>query len=156
MKVFISHSMKNENLVDALRSIAASLGIDPLIAEHVVNVETTISSKIKAMILESDLVLVVLTRDGFDSRFVQQEIGFATDKKPLLVVVEKGCEGQLSGFVYGRDYVTLDPWNPQPAFQRIQQVLSGQKQVTDKQDAIGQLFLVGLGILFFAALTSKR
>jgi hypothetical protein len=155
MKVFISHSMKDKNLVDALHSIAASLGIEPLIAEHILDVQNTITAKIQSMILDSDLVLVVLTREGFNSTFVQHEVGFATGKKPILILVEKGYESKMSGFVYGRDYVSIDPWNPQPAFEQIRSVLTSQKQQKEEQKRTEQLILLAVGVLFFAALTSK-
>ena len=155
MKVFISHSMKDKNLVDALRSIAASLVIEPLIAEHIVDVQNTITAKIQSMILDSDLVLVVLTQEGFNSTFVQHEVGFATGKKPILILVEKGYESKMSGFVYGSDYVSIDPWNPQPAFEQIQRVLTNQKQQKEEQKRTEQLILLGVGVLFFAALTSE-
>ena len=155
MKVFISHSMKNPQLLQALHHIAASQGIHPLIAEHSVDVKNTITVKIQQMIQGSDLVLVILTQEGFNSNFVQQEIGYAVDKKPMLIVVERGFETKIAGFIYGRDPVILDPWNPQPAYARIQQVLAEQKQKKEQQESIGKLILAGLGIFFFVALTSK-
>jgi hypothetical protein len=153
MKVFISHSMIDKNLVSALDSVARSLRIQPLIAEHSVSM-TSITEKVEKMILESDLVIVVLTRDGFNSNFVQQEIGYAKGKKPLLLLVERGYEKSVSGFVYGHDFISVDPWNLQPAVPMIQRILASQKQKVEKQEAIGQLILAGAGILFFAALVS--
>ncbi|MCL5266748.1 MAG: nucleotide-binding protein [Bacteroidetes bacterium] len=155
MKVFISHSMKDVNLLNALRSIAQTLGIEPLIAEHQFDATNTISQKVENMIQQSDLVLAVLTSDGIGSGFVQQEIGFAHGRKSLLILVESGLENQVSGFMYGRDRVVIDPWNPQPALEQIHSVLAAQKQKSDQQEAIGKLILVGVGILFFAALTSR-
>jgi hypothetical protein len=107
------------------------------------------------MILESDVVLVVLTREGFNSNFVQQEIGFAVDRKPLLIIVERGYEPRITGFIYGRDPVTFDPFNPQPALAKIQKVLGDQKQKKEQQEAIEKLLLAAVGVFFFMAFTSK-
>lgn len=107
------------------------------------------------MIQQSDLVLAVLSSDGFASGFVQQEIGYAHGKKPILILVERGLESRVSGFMYGRDQVVIDPWNPQPALQEVHNVLTAQKQKSDQQDAIGKLILVGVGVFFFFALTRK-
>lgn len=156
MKVFISHSMKDAHLVDALRSIAASAGIVPLIAEHVIDLQNTVTKKIEEMISDADLVLVVLTNEGFNSTFVQQEIGYATkSNKPLLVLVEQGCEQRISGFIYGRDSVIIDPWNPHPAFEKVTRVLTSQRQEKEKQESIRTLLFAGLGILFLVSMSKN-
>lgn len=155
MRIFISHSMRDQHLINALQSIAAVLGIEPLIAEHTMDLQNTVTTKIENMILNSDLVLVILTREGFNSNFVQQEIGFAKGKKSILILVEQGYESRISGFIYGFDYVSVDPLNPQPALVRIHEILVEQKQKKEQQEVIGQLFLVALWILFVAALTHE-
>jgi predicted lactoylglutathione lyase len=139
MKVFISHSMRDANMVNALSSIAKSVGVD---------IHQTITKKIEDMILDSSLVIVVLTKAGFDSNFVQQEIGYAKDKKAMLILVEKGLENKISGFIFGYDYISVDVWNPHPAYDKIQEILTKEKQSKEQKEAVGALLLVGLGILF--------
>ncbi|MBI1803760.1 MAG: toll/interleukin-1 receptor domain-containing protein [Ignavibacteriae bacterium] len=151
MKIFISHSTRDHHLVDALRSISASLGIEPFIAEHTLDLQNTVTQKIENMIEQSDLVLVALAREGFNSNFVQQEIGYARGKKPMLILVERGCENRVSGFIFGSDFILVDPWNLTDALSRIRIVLTSFKQRKEQQNAVGKLLLLGLAILFFSS-----
>ena len=131
--------MKDKNLLDALKSICASTGVTPLIAEHSIDFRHTITEKIERMIDEADQVLVVLTKDGFDSTFVQQEIGYAKKaKKPLLPIVEEGLQDRVSGFLYGREFIIINPMNLEPAFERIKAVLMGEKKQTDQIAAVAK------------------
>ncbi|MBM4160384.1 MAG: toll/interleukin-1 receptor domain-containing protein [Ignavibacteria bacterium] len=167
MRVFISHSMKDTNLLDALRSICASTGITPLIAEHSIELQHTITEKIERMIDGADLVVVALTKDGFDSQFVQQEIGYAKKaKKPFLLLVEEGLQQKLSGFVYGRDFITVNPMNLGPTLEKIKVVLSVEKQQRDRVTAtarqqaearenFAKLLLLIIAFIFLAGLSKS-
>jgi hypothetical protein len=108
------------------------------------------------MIEKSNLVIVVLTQNGSNSSFVQQEIGYAKSRKPMLILAERGCENRISGFIYGCDFISIDPWNPQSALSRIHQVLSGFKQQEDKQEAIAKLILLGFGLFFLSSKKQRR
>ena len=69
------------------------------------------------MIKDSAVALFLLTANGDESKFVQQEIGYVQSiKKPALYIVQKGK--QVTGFAYGRDYIELDPENPDEAIKK--------------------------------------
>lgn len=105
-------------------STVAPLGFDLLIAEHVVALEATITEKVVAMMESCDIALILLTQEGFDSKAVQQEIGYLRKlSRPLLLVVQEGLEKSLSMFAYGRDYILIDPANSARALERMREAL---------------------------------
>jgi hypothetical protein len=84
----------------------------------------TITEKIERMILNCDVCLVLLTNEGYNSHFVQQEIGYIKSlKKPFLQVIQKGLENKIRGFNYGKDYVQLDEADPNYAIAKVERIL---------------------------------
>jgi hypothetical protein len=149
MQVFISHSMKDAGLTGQVDRIARNLAITPIIAEHYLNVQGGITAKVESGIRASDVVLVLLTPQGFNSDFVQQEIAFAASLgKPKVLLVQKGLEEQLSGWAYGHDFISYDPSNPRPALNRVFSVLTAMKQKKEQEQALAGFILAGLGLWF--------
>ena len=117
MKVFLSHAIADKDLISALTKRCSKNGLQLLVAEHSIGVNKTISEKIELMIRDSEIALFLLTTNGDESKFVQQEIGYVQSiKKPALYIVQKGK--QVTGFAYGRDYIELDPENPDEAIKK--------------------------------------
>ena len=103
MKIFISHSLADQNLIREFKNTLEPHNITLLIAEHYNNLENNITEKIENMIRESDVALILLTENGFASHFVQQEIGYIKSQKiPYLQLVELGFENKIKGFNYGK------------------------------------------------------
>jgi hypothetical protein len=117
MKVFLSHAIVDKDLIIALKIRCSKNGLQLLIAEHSIGLNKTITEKIELMIRDSAVALFLLTANGDESKFVQQEIGYVQSiKKPALYIVQKGK--QVTGFAYGRDYIELDPENPDEAIKK--------------------------------------
>ena len=76
MKIFISHSISDKQLIKTLINRITPLGIKLLIAEHYFSTHNTITSKIEKLIDYSDFAIILLTENGFNSNFVHQEIGY--------------------------------------------------------------------------------
>jgi hypothetical protein len=124
MKIFVSHSLKDKDLIHEIKNTLEPLGITLLIAEHHNDLNKTITSKIESLIWQCDVGLILLTKNGYKSKFVQQEIGYVKScNKPILQVVQSGLENKISGFLYGRDFIVYDPENPQIATQKIKRSL---------------------------------
>lgn len=124
MKVFVSHSMKDRSILDSISNALNHNGITLLIAEHEMDLQNTISVKIKRMIEDCHLGLILLTSHGLESGFVREEIGYLEAlRKPSLIVFEKGVEKQYGGFKYGHDYVELDPDSLEIAVEKVKQTL---------------------------------
>ena len=111
-KVFISHSMDemDQDLVDEIEELCNMFDIDPYIAENRPKYQEYISEKIKKYINDSDILLAVYTELGSQSKFVNQEIGYAEGREiPYIILKEKGVSS--SGFFYGKDVIEYDPYD---------------------------------------------
>lgn len=116
MKIFVSHSLKDVDLLNAIQDNLGLHGFDLLIAEHTLDFNKSISEKIKGLIHQCDVGLIMLTENGLNSSFVSEEIGYLEAKgKPIIRIIQKGLGNQYSGFKYGTDYIELDPDDPNKA-----------------------------------------
>lgn len=149
--------MKDHSLLTGIQNSLQSYGIDLLIAEHKIDLLNSISDKIKAMITECHLGLVLLTKHGFNSGFVREEIGFLEAKgKPSLLIIEKGLEKEYSGFKFGHEFIVLNPDRPSIAEEKIKSALVDywkkmcemNRQIEiQKAERERQQALIGLGIV---------
>lgn len=152
MNVFVSHAIQDRKLISQLNSRLNPLGVRLLIAEHCSDIQfQTITEKVKALIKHCDVALVCLTKNGFNSAFVQQEIGYLVNSnKPYLQIVEKGLEKKITGFNYGKGYVLLDQTNPLAAISKVANLLTPirkkmmQDKISSELLASGMFFAVCL------------
>ena len=168
MKIFVSHSFSDSELLNQFKTKVEPHGIKLLIAEHIQDSINTISQKIENMIKESEFAIIMLTDNGINSNFVQQEIGYIKSlNKPFFQLVQSGFEDKLSGFSFGRDYILYDPERPEDAINKIkdeilnfwedkkEKELSIQRKVNfenyqielKKKEIEENQFKIGLGIL---------
>ena|GEM_PF-5905985 len=133
MNIFVSHSLTDKELIKNLQSTLEPHGIKLYIAEHHVDINRTITEKIEGMIRSCDIALILLTENGYNSNFVHQEIGYIKScEKPILQLIQFGIEKKLSGFTYGRDYITYDPLEPKKAISAIENKLLEQFKIIEK------------------------
>lgn len=125
MRIFVSHAIKDSKLINDLKSNLEPHGLELLIAEHHPDIKySTITEKIENMIKSSNVALFLLTKNGFNSNFVQQEIGYIRSSKiPHLQVVEKGIEKKITGFIYGKGYIEYSPDDPNKTIFQIKDTL---------------------------------
>lgn len=124
MTIFVSHAMNDKSLLQGIKEKLEPYGLKLLIAEHYIELQRSITDKIRNMIEQSTVGLILLTSNGIDSGFVREEIGYMDAKmKPRLLVIEKGLESKYSGFMYGHDYISLDPNEPIKAIDQIKKAL---------------------------------
>lgn len=147
MKVFLSHSIADKDLIAAFKKRCDKKGLQLLIAEQMLSVDQTITDKIESMIRDSKVALFLLTTNGNDSKFVQQEIGYVQSiKKPAIYIVQKG--NQVTGFAYGRDYIELDSERPDlaigKAINRLQLHWDKLKETEKKEKQTVGILIAGL------------
>lgn len=124
MKVFVSHSMKDQSILQGIKNTLNAHGIELFIAEHEIDMQNSITEKIKGMIESSNVALILLTRNGIKSGFVREEIGYLEAKKiPSLIIFEKGVEKEYGGFKFGHDYIELDSDYPDMTIEKVKRVL---------------------------------
>lgn len=124
MKIFVSHSLKDQELIKGVKTTLEPHGITLFIAEHNFDMQQTITQKIETMIRNCDVALILLTKKAFNSKFVQQEIGYINScRKPFLQVIEIGLEKKITGFNFGRDYIAHDPTLPIETLNKIKNSL---------------------------------
>jgi hypothetical protein len=124
MKVFVSHSMKDQSILLGIKYTLNSHGIQLFIAEHEVDMQNSITEKIKRMIDSSHVGLILLTKNGIKSGFVREEIGYLEAKRiPSLIILEKGVEKEYGGFKYGHDYIELDTDYPDMTIEKVKRTL---------------------------------
>ena len=151
IKVFISHSTKDFQLVEGLVKFLKNYGIEAYIAERDYQIGRSVSQKIMQNIDTSDYFLVVYTKNGKDSAFVHQEIGYWKDKKrdsDLIPFVEKGLSP--IGLLSNDEYIEFEPINPNLGIINVERYITLTTKNKKKQAAYGTI--VGLGILGIAFL----
>ena len=152
-KVFISHSTRDRKLVIALANTLSKFGIKVFVAEWYLTPGQKLDRKVFANLDNADCVVVLLTRNGIRSNWVQQEIGYALKiSKPLIPLVEKGMPPGDLGALQDRDYIEYDPSQPQQALIKTSTYVKLLKLKKEKRE---KTLLVAGGILAFLLLLSE-
>jgi hypothetical protein len=147
-QAFISHSSADTELVAALRTHAAGLGIGIYLAEHDLRPGLQLSKKVQQEIERSHAVVLLLTDAAASSAYVQQEIGYALRcRKEVIPLVERGLSPEKLAMLQGAEHIVLDPSNPDAAFERTRMYLERLKDRKDSIDTALALFLIA-GIIY--------
>lgn len=145
MKVFISYSTKDIQIIDKFKQTLSSMGIEPYVALYDDQPGTIQWEKIKSNIKKSTCMLAVMTKDGSRSKWVQQEIAVANALNiPIIPVVEKGVN--VKGVLEARDCIEFDKGDPSHAYERVNSYLSGLKKKVENKELIGFLLIAGLAL----------
>ena len=148
-KVFISHSIKDLNLIIWLKDCLQRNGIETYIFEEYQQPGTRVSEKIAEAIDVSDCVLAFMTKDGSRSQWVHHEVGYAKGKgKMIIPVVEQGVIS--GGFLEGVEYIPFRRDDPYDAIDRTAHFLS-LKKAKKEEEQRSKVVLAGL-IVFFGLL----
>lgn len=108
-RVFFSHATIDRQWVESVADQARAMEIIPYLAEHDPKPGTSLVEKVKAEIARSSAVIVFLTRSGYDSPFVHQEIAFALALGILVVpLVAPEVAGQDLAMLEGCEYIPFD------------------------------------------------
>ena len=149
MKVFISHSTKDLHLIDRFEQTIRAAGIQPYVASGDDRPGTPLWEKVKSNIKNSNCMLIVLTKSGSRSKWVQQEIGAADAMNiPVIPVVERGAD--RTGYLEGREVIEFERDNLGSAQDRVNLYLTRMKKKLDTQQLMGAGFLIVLAPLFLS------
>jgi len=154
--VFVSHSFDDADwLDDYLAGVVSNLGADYIMAEHdfALSTEGSISKKVARMIDTSDAILVLLSKKGNASKFVQQEIGYAHKAgKPIIALIQKiGKKVEKPGFLFDKDVIaykgSADLKNLREDLKKIIEYAWDKKRGAIKQGIIIAGIIFGLSLL---------
>jgi hypothetical protein len=107
LRVFLSHSHVDIDLTADLKKALEAEKFEPYVAQLEPSPGTEIPFKITQYLRSSDCLVVILTAAASQSQWVQQEIGFATALKKLIIpIVEKGVSPKA--FIQINEYIELD------------------------------------------------
>jgi hypothetical protein len=148
IKVFISYSHKDFELAYKIWWALNKAGITMYIAELNPEPGKSLFDKIKRLIYDSDIVIVLYTQNAYYSPYVNQELGLAADSdKYIIPIVEERVE--LKGALEGMEYIKLDRYNLINTLTSIADAIRSflEKKRNQKQ-ALGFLILLGaLGLI---------
>ena len=97
-------------------------------------------------------MVVLLTRNGIRSNWVQQEIGYAIRAgKPIIPLVEKEVDPKVLGALQGKDRIEYDPLQPQGALIKASTYVKSLKLKKEEQE---KALLIAGGILALLLLLS--
>src|SRR5260370_20587028 len=106
---FLSHSMKDQAVVELLRQQIVALGVDLYLAEHDPQPGKPLADKVIEAIHRTDAMVVLLTEAGAAAPFVQQEIGVARGARKLIVpIVQEGIDGNVLAMLAGVERIAVD------------------------------------------------
>jgi hypothetical protein len=152
-KVFISHSTRDKRLVISLSNLLSKFGVEVSVAEWYLTPGEPLDKKVFEQIRKSDCVVVLLTRNGMRSNWVQQEIGYSLQRSKLLIpIVERGIDPKDLAALQGREYIEYDPYQPQQALIKLSTYVKALKLKKEEQE---KTLLVLGGLLAFLLLVSE-
>lgn len=117
VKAFISYSFKDEEIMDNLRKKLQSNGVKCYVSRHDENYGGSLPEKLTSAIDDNDVVLVILTKNGSESSTVNQEIGYAKNKKRIISLLEFGVSPPI--FLQGIEHAGFTHENMDGVFSKI-------------------------------------
>lgn len=151
-RVFLSYSLDPTEMALAwrLQTLAAAHGIEMFVPQP--GAATT--SATQQAIDRAECVLAIISTAA--SQMVQHELGYALERGKLVIpIVRTDLAGHpfLAGFP---QIFTFSPWdNPGEAETKIVDFLKKQQLTKDKQQTIGALAALGLGLIVLFSLNKE-
>lgn len=148
MKVFLSHSHKDLELAKNIKEFL-KLKCEIYIASEDYQLGQPLPQKIEKNIKSSSYLIVLITRDGAESDWVNQEIGIAKGCKiPIIPIVEKGIKPPA--ILEGLEYLQLDRRNPEDAIKKLFEFLGKKSEEKTFSNILTLAFLL-IGIFLLSA-----
>jgi hypothetical protein len=155
-RVFLSYSLDPAEMALAwrLQTLAAAYGIEMYVPQHEAGTGLPGAVTVEQAIDRADCVLAIITTDA--SQMVQNELAYALRRGKLVIpIVRADLAGHplLSGFP--RVFIFSPRDNPGTVETQIMEFLKGQQLTKDKQQTIGALAALGLGLLVLFSLNKE-
>lgn len=154
--VFLTHSLGPDEQVLAwrLQTLAAAHGINVYVSNQLPAHPTNLSNQVRELIDRADCVLAIMTSQA--SPNVQRELNYAVRKKRLIIpIVHKDLANDPFLGVFPHAFQFSPDDNPGKVETEVISFLEGQKITKEKQQAVGALVALGVGLLILNSLPSK-
>lgn len=110
VQLFVSHATSDVSVLAWVTAQVEAMGIRPYLAEHDPQPGRALGDKVVEAIEESAAVLVLLTASGYESAFVQQEIGAARQAgKQVFALVDREILRRDRAMLAGAEVIVVDP-----------------------------------------------
>ena len=153
-RVFISHSTGDMALVFELRYWLQINEMEPYVAEIYPQPGVQLSEQVLQALQISDCVIVLWTKDGARSQWVNQEVAAARQAaRRIIPIVEEGITPQ--GVLNGIEYIPYSPSRPVEAVNRAVKVIHGLALDKTSREKTTAAVLLVLGLLAVAATSSN-
>jgi hypothetical protein len=153
-KVFLSYGTDADEQVAAwrLQTLATSYGMHVAVP-HRNGKGKTVTAQVHRAIGEADCILAIIT--GNIGPAVAEELNYALSKGKLIVpLVKQGIA--LPPVLQKVRVFQFSPWNTGQVENDVVSFLQEQQLGKTKQQTIGALVAIGLGLFLLAALSSKQ
>jgi len=155
-KVFVSHSAKDNDIVNSLYSVLKQNGIQ--VYTSILSPETgkRISKRIETGMRTSDCVLVLITVNSKISPVFQKEIEMAKRlRKPIIPVIEEGAH--IPGFLRQTNYIEFDREDPMKTMEHIRDYFLRWKRKKEQTVSFGLgLAALLLGLIVLATIVGSK
>ena len=151
MQVFLSHSGRDRKVATAIRDRLTPTGVRWYLAEHDPRPGEVLSKKVQAAIEKSDLVVLLLTPNSYDSAYVHQEVGYAIRAGKLVVpLVDRSVPAGALAMLEGAEYIALDNEAPEAALRSLEEFLQRRASTKELEEFLLLLLAVVLLVLVFS------
>lgn len=161
ISVFLSHSVDDVNILVEIKKEFEDKDVDLYIAEEDIQPGSVLVNKIKQAIDKCDIFLVLITKKGSRSNWVNSEIGMAIHaKKRIVPMLEKGVD--VPSPIIGLERIEFKIDDTDGAVKSLREFLMKFKNskdnsaVVDIMKGIEIVLFVILGVILLSAIFSKK
>ena len=148
-KVFVSHSGKDNELVDQFALSLRAIGVDPFLAERVSAAGLSVPKKIAENVRDSNAFVPLLTTNSLSNQWVNQEIGYAyrwkeeqvIDPPYFFPVLEESLKHSVVGFlgIPVIEFIPLKRSDPRDSIHKL--LLGLRKYINRNLEVLDQVYL---------------
>ena len=155
-RVFLSYSLDPTEMTLAwrLQTLAAAHGIEMYVPQHLVGTAAAGTVTVQQAIDRADCVLAIITTAA--NQMVQNELAYALEHRKLVIPIVRTDLASHPLLARFPRVFTFSPWeNPGAVETQIVDFLKEQQLTKDKQQTIGALAALGLGLLVLFAVNKE-
>jgi hypothetical protein len=155
-RVFLSYSLDPAETALAwrLQTLAAAHGIEMYVPHHEPGAIALGAGTVQQAIKNADCVMAILTTAA--NQVVQNELEYALEQRKVVIPIVRTDLASHPFLLRFPKIFTFSPWDdPGTVETQIVEFLKEQRLTKDKQQAVGALAALGLGLLVLFSLNKE-